>query len=54
MGRAAGREGYRGFTLEALPFEFGDGTTLHRISKVAESGDLLTDDFGWLTSTRPS
>jgi hypothetical protein len=35
----------RGFTLEALPFEFKDGTTLHRVSKVAENGDLLTVDF---------
>ena len=35
----------RGFTLEALPFVFKDGTTLHRVSKVAKSGDLLTVDF---------
>jgi hypothetical protein len=35
----------RGFTLEALPFEFKDGTVLHRISKVAEGGDLMTIDF---------
>ena len=35
----------RGFTLEALPFEFKDGTILHRISKEAEGGDLMTVDF---------
>jgi len=35
----------RGFTLEALPFEFKDGALLHRISKVAEGGDLMTIDF---------
>jgi len=35
----------RGFRLTALPFEFKDGTTLQRVSKVTESGDLLTVDF---------
>jgi len=33
-----------GFALEALPFEFKDGTTLQRVSKV-EGGDLMTVDF---------
>ena len=35
----------RGFTLEALPFEFKDGTTLQRVSKVDNNGDLMTVDF---------
>jgi hypothetical protein len=34
-----------GFTLEALPFEFKDGTTLHRVSKVDKNGELMTVDF---------
>ncbi len=34
-----------GFTLEALPFEFKDGTTLQRVSKVDQAGDLMTVDF---------
>jgi hypothetical protein len=34
-----------GFTLEALPFEFKDGTTLQRVSKVDKDGDLMTVDF---------
>ncbi len=34
-----------GFTLEALPFEFKDGTTLQRVSKVDQDGDLMTVDF---------
>ena len=34
-----------GFTLEALPFEFKDGTILHRINKVDEAGSLMTVDF---------
>ena len=34
-----------GFTLEALPFEFKDGTTLQRVSKVDKGGDLMTVDF---------
>lgn len=35
----------RGFTLEALPFEFKDGTELQRMNKVDPSGDLLTLDL---------
>ena len=34
-----------GFTLEALPFEFKDGTTLRRVSKVDAAGNLMTVDF---------
>jgi predicted nucleotidyltransferase len=34
-----------GFTLEALPFEFKDGTTLQRMSKVDKDSDLVTVDF---------
>ncbi len=34
-----------GFTLEALPFEFQDGTRLQRMNKVDAAGDLLTVDF---------
>lgn len=34
-----------GFTLEALPFEFKDGTQLQRVNKVDSAGDLLTVDF---------
>lgn len=34
-----------GFALEALPFEFKDGTHLHRVNKVDPAGDLLTVDF---------
>ncbi|MDZ4696244.1 MAG: DUF6036 family nucleotidyltransferase [Deltaproteobacteria bacterium] len=34
-----------GFTLEALPFEFRDGSELQRISKIDGQGDLLTLDF---------
>jgi len=35
----------RGFTLEAQPFEFKDGTSLHRVSKVDPDGNLMTVDF---------
>jgi hypothetical protein len=35
----------RGFTLEALPFEFKDGTEVHRINKVAPDGQLMTLDL---------
>jgi hypothetical protein len=35
----------RGFTLEALPFEFKDGTRLHRVNKVDATGEVLTVDF---------
>jgi hypothetical protein len=34
-----------GFTLEALPFEFKDGTTIQRVSKVDKQGNLMTLDF---------
>jgi hypothetical protein len=34
-----------GYTLEAAPFEFKDGTTLKRVSKVDEQGNLMTVDF---------
>lgn len=34
-----------GFTLEALPMEFKDGTTLHRVNKVDRDGNLMTVDF---------
>lgn len=34
-----------GFSLEALPFEFKDGTHLHRVNKVDPAGNLLTVDF---------
>jgi hypothetical protein len=34
-----------GFTLAALPFEFKDGTTLQRVSKVDATGDLMTVDL---------
>ncbi len=40
---AAARE--CGFTLEALPFEFKDGTQLQRVNKVDSAGNLLTVDF---------
>ena len=40
---AAARE--CGFTLEALPFEFRDGTRLQRVSKVDADGNLATVDF---------
>jgi hypothetical protein len=42
-GMAAARA--RGFTLEALPFEFKDGTEVRRVNKVDAAGDLLTVDF---------
>jgi hypothetical protein len=34
-----------GFTLEALPMEFKDGTTMKRVSKVDTTGNLMTVDF---------
>jgi hypothetical protein len=34
-----------GFTLEALPFEFKDGTRLHRVNKVEAGGNFITVDF---------
>ncbi len=45
LSRAMASVRTRGFTLEALPFEFKDGTTLHRVSKVDEQGNLMTLDF---------
>jgi hypothetical protein len=35
----------RGFTLEALPFSFKDGTELERVNKVDPAGNLMTLDF---------
>lgn len=34
-----------GFSLSALPFEFKDGTTMQRVSKVNPSGELMTVDL---------
>jgi hypothetical protein len=34
-----------GFTLEALPVEFKDGTRLQRLNKVDADGNLVTVDF---------
>ena len=34
-----------GFTLDALPLEFKDGTIVHRVNKIDPSGDLMTLDF---------
>jgi hypothetical protein len=34
-----------GFTLEAQPFEFKDGTHLRRVNKVDRDGNLMTVDF---------
>lgn len=34
-----------GFTLEAFPMDFKDGTTLQRVNKVDEAGNLMTVDF---------
>jgi hypothetical protein len=35
----------RGYTLEGLPFEFKDGTEVHRVNKVDGSGNLMTVDL---------
>jgi hypothetical protein len=35
----------RGFVLEGLPFEFKDGTEVHRLNKVDADGSLMTVDF---------
>jgi hypothetical protein len=35
----------RGFTLEALPFQFRDGCEVHRINKVDPAGNLMTVDL---------
>ncbi len=34
-----------GFTLDALPFEFKDGTSLQRVNKIDAANDFLTLDF---------
>jgi|SRR5579859_2611269 len=34
-----------GFTLEGLPFQFNDGTRVHRINKVDAEGHLMTVDL---------
>jgi hypothetical protein len=34
-----------GFVLEALPIEFKDGMTLHRMSKVDQQGSVMTVDL---------
>lgn len=34
-----------GYTLEALPMEFKDGTTVRRVSKVDPAGNLMTVDL---------
>ena len=45
IGRAKATLRTRGFTLEALPFEFKDGSEVHRINKVDAAGDLMTVDL---------
>lgn len=35
----------RGFTLEALPFTFKDGSELQRVSRLDAAGNLMTLDF---------
>lgn len=45
LDRAIGLAKARGFTLEALPIAFKDGTELRRINKVDASGDHLTLDL---------
>ncbi len=35
----------KGFSLPALPFEFKDGNTLQRVSRVDEAGNVMTVDF---------
>jgi hypothetical protein len=34
-----------GFTLDALPMEFKDGTTVQRMNKIDPAGDLMTVDL---------
>lgn len=41
--RAALRD--RGFTLDALPLEFKDGTSVRRLNKIDPAGDLMTVDL---------
>lgn len=41
--RAALRD--RGFTLDALPLEFKDGTSVLRVNKIDPAGDLMTVDL---------
>ena len=43
--KALGAARGRGFTLEASPFEFKDGTELRRVSKMEPPGELLTLDL---------
>jgi predicted nucleotidyltransferase len=45
LARAMSAVRERGFTLAALPFEFKDGTTLQRVNRVDEAGNLMTVDF---------
>ena len=45
LAQAKGAVRTRGFVLEALPFEFKDGSEVHRVNKVDASGDLMTVDF---------
>jgi hypothetical protein len=45
LGRAIEAVRARGFTLEALPMEFKDGTEVQRINKVDGAGALMTLDF---------
>lgn len=35
----------QGFTLDAFPLEFKDGTTVQRVSKIDAEGNLMTLDF---------
>lgn len=34
-----------GYTLEAMPLEFKDGTEVHRVSKIDPAGNMMTVDF---------
>jgi hypothetical protein len=45
LDQAKGAVRTRGFTLEALPFEFKDGSEVHRVNKVDAAGNLMTVDF---------
>lgn len=45
LGRAMDAVRARGFTLEALPFEFKDGTEVQRMNKVDAAGNLMTIDL---------
>lgn len=61
LSRAKAAIAASGVTLEGLPFEFKDGTEMHRVNKVGPAGDLMTVDFivvdknlesVWTTRTR--